>query len=213
EVNDEIFDFRKNKKFINSILKTDIVETLPVIEKDWMKSDNNLNEKYAVFYIGGRTNYKLWKVDNFIKVSKYINEKYRLKIFLLGSKEDVDLSLEFANRFNNQNVKNLTAKTTLIDVIKILNKASIMVGNDSGLAHIAAALNTKLIVIANGTHLGRFFPYPEEATHVKAIYPHEIEAQLKHFSEASEKYKYRSRLDINSVFPEKVINEADNFLR
>ena len=212
EINDEIFDFRRNKKFINSILKTDIEETLPVINNDWSKSENTLNENYAVFYIGGRTNYKIWKVDNFIQVAKYINEKYGLKIFLLGSQEDVDLSSEFEKRFNNQNVNNLTARTTLIDVIKILNQASIMIGNDSGLAHIAAALNTKLIVIANGTHLGRFFPYPEEAANVKAIYPYEIETHLKNINKVVEKYKYRSTLDINSVLPENVINEVDNFL-
>jgi ADP-heptose:LPS heptosyltransferase len=93
-----------------------------------------------------------------------------LKIVLIGSSEDKKLSAEFKNNFDNEAVINYTAKTSLVEVIEILNGAEIMISNDSGLPHIAAALNTKLIVIVNGTHFGRFFPYPAEAKNVKAYH-------------------------------------------
>jgi ADP-heptose:LPS heptosyltransferase len=88
-----------------------------------------------------------------------------------------------------------------------------MISNDSGLAHIAASLNTNLIVLANGTHFGRFFPYPPEAKNVKTLYPPEIGDNLADLQKLRNLYKYRSRLNINSISAEKVIFEADKMLR
>ena len=209
--NEYVFDFLRNKDFISSILKTSTPEVIPLIEKRDNKPAD-LPEKYAVFFLGGRTDYKIWNTHNFVAVARYIKEKYNFKIVLLGGGEDTKFSVEFENNFDKDYVKNYTAKTSLVDAVTIINSAEIMVSNDSGLAHMAAALQKKIIVLANGTHFGRFFPYPPEAVNVKVIYPPEIEDNRNNFSELAKNYKYRSTLDINSILPEKVIADVENFL-
>ncbi|MGE5859607.1 MAG: glycosyltransferase family 9 protein [Ignavibacteria bacterium] len=207
-----IFDFHRNREFISSILKAEIPEFLPKIEKSNLVSERIVNEKYAAFYLAGRKNYKIWRINSFLKAARYLKEKYNLKIVLIGSSEDKKLSAEFENNFDKEAVINYTAKTSLVEIIEILNYASIMISNDSGLPHIAAALNTKLIVLVNGTHFGRFFPYPDDAQNVKAIYPPEIQNNLQDFEKLRKSFKYRSKLDINSISAEKVIFEAEEML-
>jgi len=210
---DYTFDFHRNRRLVSTILKTDLNESLPVIQISNIANKRIPNAKYAVFYVGGRKNYKVWGTSNFLSAARHLKEKYNLKIVLIGSSEDKKLSAEFENNFDKGDVINYTAKTSLVEVIEILNGAEIMISNDSGLPHIAAALNTKLIVLVNGTHFGRFFPYPAEAKNVKAIYPPEIQNNLQDFEKLRKNYKYRSILDINSISIEKVIIEADNLLQ
>jgi ADP-heptose:LPS heptosyltransferase len=213
EVNDEnVFEFHRNKDFVSKVLKTEIHAKAPVIEKDNLKYNNELVDTFAIFYLGGRAKYKIWDTKNFISVAKHIYEKFNLKIVLLGDAKDIEFSKKFKNHFENKYVIDFTSKTNLIEVLEILNNAQIAVMNDSGLAHIAAGLNKKIIVLVNGTHLGRFFPYPESFKNVKSIHPPVIENNLKNFKNMIKEYKYRSTLDINSISVERVIEEIDNLL-
>lgn len=213
EIDDEsVFEFHRNKYFVSKAVKTEIDVTAPVIEKDNLKYNDELVDTFAAFYLGGRVKYKIWDTKNFISVAKYIYERFNLKIVLLGDAKDIEYSKKFKNHFENKYITDFTSKTNLVEVLEILNNAQIAVMNDSGLAHIAAGLNKNLIVLANGTHLGRFFPYPESYKNVKAIYPPVIENKLKNFKNMIKEYKYRSVLDINSISVERVIEEIDNLL-
>ena len=213
ETRDSVFELYRNQEYISKIINVTISETAPVIDRNNFKQKEEPGENYAVFSLGGRAKYKIWNTSNFIRVAEHVKTRYNLKIVLLGLKHDLDLSLRFEKEFNPADVYNFTAKTNLVDVIQILKGAELMITNDSGPAHIAAALGTKTIVLANGTHLGRFFPYPDSVNSVKAIFPPSIEAELQKSSTVFEKYKYRSTLDINSISCESVIRQADVFLK
>jgi ADP-heptose:LPS heptosyltransferase len=213
EINDEnVFEFHRNKDFVTKVVKTEIYVTTPVIEKDNINYNDELVDPFVAFYLGGRAKYKIWDTKNFISVAKHIYEKFNLKIVLLGDAKDIKFSKKFKNHFENKYVIDFTSKTNLIEVLEILNNAKIAVMNDSGLAHIAAGLNKNVIVLVNGTHLGRFFPYPESYKNVKSIYPPVIENNLKNFKDMIKEYKYRSTQDINSISVERVIEEIDNLL-
>ena len=207
-----IFEYQRNKEFISTILNTQIPQLVPLIKKEIITNNISVKERYVVFSLGGRKNYKIWNVANFITVAKHIKEKYNLKFVLVGASADIKNSKVFENNFNEERVIDYTAKTNLIEVMKILSNAELMLTNDSGLAHIAAALSTKVIVIANGTHYGRFFPYPDESKNIKTIYPLYIENNFKSFNELASEFKIRSMHDINSISTERVIKEVEIFL-
>ncbi len=140
-------------------------------------------------------------------------KKYNLKLVVLGSSLDIETSKEFENHFDKNDVVNYTSKTNLKEAIEIINGTQIMITNDSGLAHIAAALKKNTIVIANGTHFGRFFPYPPEIYYVKTVYPLEINIESLNENDVIEEYKYRSRLDINLITYQDVIKIADRLMK
>ena len=56
-------------------------------------------------------------------------------------------------------VTNLAGKTSLQELISIIAGAHLLVGNETGAVHIAAAVSTSAICILGGGHFGRFLPY------------------------------------------------------
>lgn len=59
-----------------------------------------------------------------------------------------------------ENFINLTTKTSLADLIALLAKARLVVGNDSGPLHLAAALGTPTLALFGPTDPNLYRPYP-----------------------------------------------------
>ena len=59
-----------------------------------------------------------------------------------------------------RNFINLTGKTTLQELIRLLSDARLVVGNDSGPLHLAAALGVPTLALFGPTDPARYRPYP-----------------------------------------------------
>ena len=70
-----------------------------------------------------------------------------LKIVILGSNKDNTIGEKIVALANNANLLNLCGKTDLTDVIDLLANAEIIISNDSGLMHVAAAVGVPQIAI------------------------------------------------------------------
>lgn len=69
-----------------------------------------------------------------------------LDVWLAGSAKDAAIGGEIEHLSNNSCV-NLCGKTSLAEVIDLLSCATLVVSNDSGLMHVAAALDKPLVAI------------------------------------------------------------------
>jgi ADP-heptose:LPS heptosyltransferase len=209
-----VFEFYKNKILFEKIFCLNINLKQPNINCENLKSEFKINDNYVAFFIGGRYAYKRWDIGNFVKLGKYIIQNYGLKILLLGAISEAKLNSSFINKIEMQEqVIDLTGKTSLKDIIKILEHSKILVSNDTGIVHIAASVGTSAVVIANGTHYGRFFPYPDDTNKKMAlIFPPEISTLIEKESFLQEKLKYRSLYDLNHVNYNLVKEKVDSFL-
>ena len=181
----------------------------PEIDISGIRSNFELNENYIIFYMGGRRKYKRWSVVNFEKVSKFVELSYNYKIVLIGSDSDKSFSSAFLARHYSIDI----GKTSLLDVMKIAANARVVLSNDSAIAHISAVAGTPTIVLVNGTHFGRFFPYPAEiGLNVYSIYPPEIMSKISEVGFLADKFRYRSNLDINLIEPQTVIEKIAKLL-
>jgi len=212
--NTEIFDFYKNRSFFEYILNIKIELLKPQIT---LNNKNKTDESYGNFviiFLGGKRKYKKWKLTYFIEIANYIISKYNLNILLVGKKEEIkDNNSLFNHLVNKEKVFDLSEKTTLAELAYLLRKAKLLISNDSGIIHLAASVNTKTIVILNGSQYGRFIPYPiESGTEISAIYPPEIINNRKEFKKLYKQYRYRSLLDINSIRTETVKSEIDRLM-
>jgi heptosyltransferase-2 len=68
------------------------------------------------------------------------------EVWLIGSKNDAPVGAEI-EQFAGGICRNLCGQTTLADAIDLLSSASLVVSNDSGLMHLAAALGRPLIAL------------------------------------------------------------------
>ena len=212
--NSEVFDFYKNRDFFEKLLNTKIELDKPSINLIEESHSHDYNKDYVIFFTGGKRNYKKWKLDFYREIAEYIISKYNLDILLVGTVSETEGNNQLHIMIKNRdNVKDLSGKTSLIELAGLLKKAKLLITNDSGIVHLAASVNTKIIVILNGTQFGRFLPYPEKTElNFSVLFPPEITEYLSDPNSLNKRYKYRSILDINSVLPARVKNEVDKLI-
>ncbi|SDB46845.1 heptosyltransferase I [Desulfonatronum thiosulfatophilum] len=61
---------------------------------------------------------------------------------------------------SERNFRNLTGKTSLQELLKLLSEARLVIGNDSGPLHLAAALGVPTLALFGPTDPARYRPYP-----------------------------------------------------
>ncbi len=88
---------------------------------------------------------KQWPIENYVACAKYkISKGWQVWVF--GSQKEILLGAEIQSVVG-KNCINLCGKTTLPDVVDLLSISKAVISNDSGLMHIAAALNKPLIAL------------------------------------------------------------------
>ena len=93
---------------------------------------------------------KRWSADSFAKLADRLLDEGR-QIVLVGSKSEEDVSREVTLRMSRNPVV-LTGKTTIDQLTSILAVVDLVVTNDTGPAHIAAALGRPTLVIFGPTN-------------------------------------------------------------
>lgn len=94
---------------------------------------------------------KVYPLDLMQKVVSSLAENTKYKIFLFGGgKKEIDLLEKMIA--GKSNVVNVAGKTQLEQELKIINNLDVMLSMDSGNAHIAAMLGTKVVTLWGATH-------------------------------------------------------------
>ncbi|MGR8978666.1 MAG: lipopolysaccharide heptosyltransferase II [Gammaproteobacteria bacterium] len=88
---------------------------------------------------------KRWPVAHYAQVaSAKIKEGWQ--VWLFGSKKDAPIAAQI-NQLTDNGCIDLTGNTSISEAVDLLSLADVVISNDSGLMHVAAALNKKLIAL------------------------------------------------------------------
>jgi heptosyltransferase-2 len=104
---------------------------------------------------------KRWPAQAFAQLADRLIESRR-RVLLIGSKDEVEVSEEVMRRMQQQPIV-LTGKTNLEQATAVLERADLIVTNDTGPAHIGAALGRPTIVIFGPTNPLTTRPFAPEA--------------------------------------------------
>ena len=104
---------------------------------------------------------KRWPVERFGELAQRLARR-RCAIVLLGSAKEADIGAAIAAIADSPQVLNLCGKTALVDAVDILAAAAIALSNDSGLMHVAAALERPLVAIYGSSDPGFTPPLNEK---------------------------------------------------
>ncbi len=89
-----------------------------------------------------------WGKDNYIELIKKIIAELKLKVVLVGTEDDKNIGDEIASACGTDAVKNMAGVTSIREVASVISLAKLFVGNDSGPAHIAAAVGVPVVVLS-----------------------------------------------------------------
>lgn len=123
------------------------------LTRDLLES-KGIGKRAAYAVLGpGSTNSraKRWSAAGFAETADLLRRKEGLMIVLLGSQEERDVANE-VKKAAAEAVVDLTGETSLDEAVAVLAEASLVVSNDMGLAHVAAAAGTPTVVIFGPTN-------------------------------------------------------------
>ncbi len=164
-----IFDFCRNKKFVEMLIGEKISIRQPSLPVQSEK------EPLLIIFPGAGEKQKQWKAENFVALASYITQKEKYRIVICGSESDHVLGEQIEHELALKDSSNLCGKTSLVDLAKLISKASLLLTNDSSALHIAACTNTRAICVGNGRHYGRFTPYPDGmAPNLHFVFPDKV---------------------------------------
>jgi lipopolysaccharide heptosyltransferase I len=102
--------------------------------------------RYAVLLPGANWDTKRWPPRKFAELTGPLKDRLGLQSIVAGSAGDQKLASQIPGAID------LTGKTNLRQLVALLDKADLVIGNDTGPLHIAAALNRPLVAMFGPTN-------------------------------------------------------------
>ncbi len=113
---------------------------------------------YALMHPAAAFTTKTWAAENFARVAEYLRDR-GLKIIAIAAKNERAI---LENLTNQSGVPIITFDDlTLPEITALVSRAKLFVGNDSGIAHIAAAVNTPTVVIFGSSNRDHWRPWTD----------------------------------------------------
>lgn len=113
---------------------------------------------------------KRWPPAHFAELANRARAEFGGTVFLVGAAEDAPLALEIQQRSAGA-IVDLTGKTSLPKLAALLSRADVMLANDTGPLHLAAALGTPCIAPYTCTRIAKHGPYGSRHTGIEASVP------------------------------------------
>ena len=119
---------------------------------------SDISGPFAVLFLATRWQSKNWFADQIAACADLLRREHQLAVVLLGGAAERALA-EQALALALPGVVSLAGRTSLREAVGIIARAKLAVGPDTGLMHIAAALNVPVISLWGATDPARTGPY------------------------------------------------------
>lgn len=105
------------------------------------------NKKSIIVHPGSSNPAKRWPAENFIELIKRLSADSSLNIIVSGDSSEKTLCDKIVSAAAGSNVYNLAGLLSLGQLAALFKAADLMITNDNGPMHIAAAVGTRVIAI------------------------------------------------------------------
>ena len=137
---------------------------------------------YAALHVGGSAPCKRWRSERFAALAAALAERHALPCVLLGAREDLPAARSILSLFPSHASAsspsspvvapvNLVGRLDLARTAAVCARASLLVGPDSGLAHLAAAVGTPVVALFGPSDPAKWGPPPDRGTALRHPLP------------------------------------------
>lgn len=137
-------------------------EVAAAVQHKWFSKPSTINYQPSTLVLlqpGARWLNKRWPVQKFAKVVHRLAQKFpEARFAVLGGKDDAPLG-ETISQIAPEKVLNLCGQTSLPEMIECVRRSDLLITNDTGPMHVAAAMDKPLIALFGPTEPRRTGPY------------------------------------------------------
>jgi ADP-heptose:LPS heptosyltransferase len=134
----------------------DAVETL--------LAQNDLGGEFVCIHPGARFPSRRWPSRRFAAVADELGRSTR-RVVITGTAAEIAVVSDVRRAMRTEPV-DLTDRLSLGMLAALVSRAALVVCNDTGMSHVAAAVGTPSVVIASGSEVERWAPVPVSRHHV-----------------------------------------------
>jgi lipopolysaccharide heptosyltransferase I len=136
--------------------------TVPAAAERWAealwKRERIEGEGAVVIHPAARGETKRWPAERFAQVADRLASGTGARIILVAAREQSS-HVDEVVRYLRRPVVNLAGASTLLELAALMKKATLVISNDSGPMHLAAAVGTPVIGLFGPTDPRRIGPY------------------------------------------------------
>ncbi len=135
----------------NKQLDISVTDTGERYAQNFLKS-NGISSKdlIVVIHPGSRQSYIRWKSEKFAELGDKLIQQTKSKIFLIGSNAEEGLVKEVESKMDEKPLR--AVGQSLTELISLIKRAHLFVGNSTGPMHIAAACSVPVVAIFGSNH-------------------------------------------------------------
>lgn len=110
---------------------------------------------------GGKQTHR-WPIERFVDCLRYLRQSVDAHFVILGDRNEVSLAQVITNALGGWTT-NLCGTTSTAELPSLLGRLNLLLTNDTGLMHVAAAVGTPLVAIFGAGSPERFGPLAHES--------------------------------------------------
>ncbi len=129
-------------------------------------------DRYAVLIPGSAQVSKCWPAERFAALADRLAADHGLAVIATGSRTEGAM-IEQIRSHAKCRITSLAGRTSLPELVEVLRSAQIVVSNDTGPGHVAAALNRPLVMMFSWSNPLRVGPYGR----AECIVAHDVAAR------------------------------------
>lgn len=144
----------------------------PLTDEDQLFADNYINKlnlnkpaRLIGLHAGCSTLknhiHRRWSPESFSELSKKLLQDKNNKVLIFGGPEEAELKEKISNNVNSENFIDIQTGS-LSQTAALIQKTDLFITNDSGLMHIAAAMQRKIISLIGPTNSDFISPWKTE---------------------------------------------------
>ncbi len=152
--------------FPMEIPKGEAEQAQTIMQRAGMRED----VPYVVFAIGANWPNKRWTVDNFALLSDWLYNMNVMPVIVGNGVVDEQRARDIEAMIEIPPI-NLVNKTNWAQLAHVIKNARLVVGGDTGVVHLAAALETRTIMLMGPTDANRNGPYNQTENAIEVDRP------------------------------------------
>jgi len=174
ERNYRVAEFIAGRQKKNIPPPSEFVPWLVPFERGVSKASNileGLPRPIVVFATASRGAHKIWPGNNFAALINLMYKKWKITPVLVGTEREREITSAVLSGVVCRPYLNLAGEISLAELPAVISQSDLVIGNDSGVIHIAAALGLPTLGIFGATNPRWYYPYNKKSRYIYKNYP------------------------------------------